>query len=224
MLLGVIGDSGAAAKAAFDAGADVAIIRASTGSRGVTEAKAATHQKNDAALGAWLSNLDDGASAALAEAGYDFAVGTLEGTVATAVDTERMGQVVVAESSMDDPTLRALGSLGLDALLVEHGKGQMSLAEQLQLVRLASFASTPLLVTVSPDAPVAELRVLRDSGAGCVLLAAGSTTEQINLLSDRLRQVPARKARREGADMALVPAFASAAAPHEEEDDDDGEE
>ena len=223
ILLGVIADKGADAKAALEAGADIVIIRAK-GSAAAAEAKAAAGGNNDTALGAWLTELDDATATALAEAGCDFTVGTLDGTIATAVDTERMGQVLVAESAMDDTTLRALANLGLDALLVEHGKGAMSLADQLQLVRLASFASTPLLVTVSPDAPVAELRVLRDSGVACVLLAAGASKAQIEGLSDRLRAVPARKPRRDGGEMALVPSVAAGGGNHEEEDDDDGEE
>ncbi|MEX0782831.1 MAG: hypothetical protein WD557_09290 [Dehalococcoidia bacterium] len=224
VLLGVLAEKGAGAKAALEAGADIAIIRAASGAAAVTEAKAASGGNNDTALGVWLDELDDATSSALAEAGCDFAVGSLDGTAATAVDTERMGQVLVAESAMDDTTLRALANLGLEALLVEHGKGAMSLADQLQLVRLASFASTPLLVTVASDAPVAELRVLRDSGVACVLLAAGSSIAEINALSDRLRAVPARKSRRDGAEMALVPSVAAAGAHHEEEEDDDGEE
>ncbi len=224
MLLGVLADSGAAAKAAFEAGADVAIVRASGGSNAAKEAKAAAGKNNDSVLGVWLSELDEGTSTALAQAACDFVIGTLEGTVATAVDTDRMGQVLVAASSMDDAILRALGSLGLDALLVEHGKGAMSLADQLQLVRLASFASTPLLVTVAAEAPVNELRVLRDSGAACVLLSAGSSAAEIDAMSDRLRAVPARKPRREGGEIALVPSMAAAHANHEEEEEDDGEE
>jgi hypothetical protein len=179
---------------------------------------------NETALGVWLSELDEPTSTALAEAGCDFAIGTLEGTVATAFDTERMGQVLVAASSMEDSVLRVLGSLGLDALLVEHGQGAMSLADQLQLVRLSSFTSTPLLVTVGADTPMSELRVLRDSGAACVLLAARSTAADVSAMSDRLRAVPPRKPRREGGDIALVPAMAAAAGPDHEEEDDDGEE
>jgi hypothetical protein len=222
ILLGVLAEKGADAKSALEAGADVVVIRASN-ANAAAEAKAAAGGNSDTALGVWLGDLDDKTAAALAEAGCDFTIGTLDGTVATAVDTERMGQVLVAESAMDDTTLRALASLGLDALFVEHGKGAMSLADQLQLVRLASFASTPLLVTVSADAPVAELRVLRDSGVAGVLLAAGASKAQIEALSDRLRAVPARKSRRDGAEMALVPSVAAAGANHEEEDDD-GEE
>ncbi len=221
MLLGVLAGNGAEAKAGFEAGADVAIIRASSGSAAAKEAKgAASGESNERVLGAWLAEIDDSSGAELAEAGCDFAVGTLEGTLATAVDSERMGQVLVAGNSMEDTTLRALGSLGLDAMLVEHGKGAMSLADQLQLVRLASFTATPLLVTVAGKAPVAELRVLRDSGAACVLLGAGSSAAEITALSDRLRAVPARKARREGGDIALVPSLVAAAgANHEEEDE-----
>lgn len=73
-----------------------------------------------------------------------------EGTEATAVDTDRMGHVAVASSALDDTTLRSLAPLGLDGLYVTRTPGNMTLATQLQLVRIASFASAPLLVNVTP--------------------------------------------------------------------------
>src|SRR5690606_31605752 len=125
----------------------------------------------------------------------------------------------------DDTTLRALASLGLDALFVQHGGGDMSLAQQLQLVRLASFSGTPLIVTANAAASVDQLRVLRDSGCAAVVLSAGSSAADISTLGDRLREVPApRKSKREGArDIAIVP-IGAAAGSHEHDDDDDGEE
>ena len=222
-LLGVLADSGAATKAALEAGADVVVIRAGNAGAAVKELKTVSGIPNGASVGVWLAQIDDEGGAALADAQCDFVVGTLDGTAATAVDTERMGQVLSIASDVDDTTLRSLGPFGLDALVVEHGPGAMSLSVQLQLVRLASFASTPLIVTVAADAPVAELRVLRDSGAACVLLPAEASAKAIKEMSDRLRAVPARKSRRDGADMALVPAVAASTGHYEHEEDDPNE-
>lgn len=222
-LLGILAESGAAAKAALGAGVDVVIIRASNATGAAKEVKAAAGGPNGTAVGVWLAQVDDAGGSALAEAECDFVVGTLEGTAATAVDTERMGQVLALVADVDDTTLRSLAPFGLDGLVVEHGSGAMSLAIQLQLVRLASFASTPLLVTVTPDAPLAELRVLRDSGAACVLLPAGTSADGIKAMSDRLRALPPRKARKEGGDIALVPAMGTGGGHDEHVEDDPGE-
>jgi hypothetical protein len=189
----------------------------------VADIKTAAGGPTGTAVGVWLAHVDDAGGSALADAECDFVVGTLDGTAATAVDTERMGQVLAGAGDVDDTTLRSLAPFGLDGLVVEHGPGAMSLAAQLQLVRLASFTSTPLLVTVAPDAPTAELRVLRDSGAVCVLLPAGTTVDAIRAMSDRLRALPPRKSRREGGDIALVPAMASSGGHDDHEEDDPGE-
>jgi hypothetical protein len=222
MLLGVLVADGAAAKAAIAAGADVAIIDAPTAAAAVKALRPLDGAK--ATAGARLPSLDEPSAAALREAGCDFVICTLDGTASSAVDTDRMGQVVVADSAMDDTTLRALGPLGLDALFVQSAGGDMTLANQLQLVRIASFASTPLLVTVPADTAVPALRVLRDSGTAMVVAPAGTTADQIGKLGEALQAVPASKrAGRDGREMAMVPA-ATAGAAHEHDDDDDGEE
>jgi 2-keto-3-deoxy-L-rhamnonate aldolase RhmA len=221
MLLGVLADTGAAANSALEAGADLVILKGPSGKSAVEQLKAVAG--NEHAVGAWIDQVDDAAGSALAEAGCDFVVSTIEGTAATAVDVERMGQVLVASHQMDDTTLRALAPLGLDALVVEHGRGPMSLASQVQLLRLASFASTPLIVTATPDAPVAELRVLRDSGTVAVVLPAGSKADDIKAMSERLQSIPPRKQRREGGEMALVPSFTPAAHHEEVEEPDEDE-
>ena len=63
-----------------------------------------------------------------------------------------MGQLVVAAEGVDDTTLRSLGPLGLDGLFVQRPTGAMTLATQLGLVRLATFASAQLMVTAEPSA------------------------------------------------------------------------
>jgi len=223
LLLGTLAGDAAAAKAAAEAGADVVLIEAATATAAVPVVESLKGTK--AVAGAVLPALDEAGAEALRAAGCDFVVCTLEGTDATAVDTDRMGHVAVASSALDDTTLRSLAPMGLDGLYVTRTPGNMTLATQLQLVRIASFASAPLLVNVTADAPMAELRALRDSGAAMVIAPKGTAGEQIAALGETLKNVPAKKGSRgEARDIALVPARAAAAAAehdHDDEADDD---
>lgn len=219
MLLGVLVNDAAGARAAAAAGADVVILQTTDASSAVAAVKGA--EAKDTAIGAWLPALDEASATALREGGCDFAVGTLEGTASAAVDSEAMGQVIVAGEDMDDTTLRALAPLSLDGLFVAREGGPMTLAQQLGLVRLASFSGTPLLVTVAIAISVSELRVLRDSGVGVVVAPATASPPELEALNANLRAVPApKRGRRDGADIAIVPA-AAAAAGHEHDDGDD---
>ncbi|MGH2634201.1 MAG: hypothetical protein ACRDG3_12385 [Tepidiformaceae bacterium] len=220
MLLAVLARDGSAAKAALGAGADAVIVRAADAAAAARIIEPLTADK--AIAGAWLDRLDNAGAEALRKAGCDFVISTLEGTESAAVDTEKMGQIVVAAEGIEDTTLRALGPLGLDGLFVERPTGAMTLAAQLGLVRLASFASAQLVVTADASASVSDLRVLRDSGAVAVAAAEGTTPEQVKALVELLKAVPApRKGNKggEGRDIALVPSMA--AHGHDEEDDDD---
>jgi 2-keto-3-deoxy-L-rhamnonate aldolase RhmA len=219
MLLAALVSDEAGGKQALDAGVDAVVVK----SKDAAAAKPIVEKLavDKATVGAWVESLQEDGAEALAKAGCDFAVSTLEGTASAAVDTERMGQIVVASQDMDDTTLRALGPLGLDALLVELPSGAMTLAQQLGLVRIASFASTTLVVTIDSSATVSDLRVLRDSGTGAVVAPMGTSAEQLKSLIESLKAVPAPHKGKgaDGREMAIVPSLAGHG--HEEEDDDD---
>jgi hypothetical protein len=220
MLLGLLADGAAGVKAAIEAGADVVIVEGAKAA-GIAEELGKADGKRLCA-GARLDSLDLQGAAALQKAGCDFAISTLEGTLAAAVDTDKMGQVLAVPLDIDDTTLRALGPLGLDALFVTLDSGEMTMADQLTLVRLASFAGCPLLVTIGKDVTVDQLRVLRDSGTAMVVASAGTTADEATKLIDALKATPAPKRRqRNGHEIALVPSMAGH--DHEEEDDDGGE-
>lgn len=175
------------------------------------------------AVGALLASLSEADAATLRKAKCDFVISPLDTTDSAAVDTEKMGQAIRASQEMEDTTLRAIAPLGFDGLFVERTGGAMTLAQQLGLVRIASFASTGLIVTVGIDASAGELRVLRDSGALAVVAPAGASREDLKKLSETLKAVPApKKGKREGTDIALVPSNAHGA-DDEGEDDDEGE-
>lgn len=223
MLLGLVVNDGAGAKAALAANADAVIVTAASAADAASIIKGLNGEK--VCAGALLDSLDDAGAAALIEAKCDFVISTLDGTAATAVDTEAMGQALIVPNDIDDTTLRALGPLGLDALYLDREGIPTSLEGQLELVRLASFAGTPLLVTVHPGASEAELRVLRDSGAVMVIPPARTTAEQAARIIEALKAVPApRRGRRDGHDIALVPALSRSAHNDEEETEEPDEE
>ena len=203
-------------QAALDAEADAVIVDA-----GGAAAAAAAMQgiaSDKLAIGALLASLSEADAAALREAKCDFVISPLDTTDSAAVDTEKNGQAVVASLDMEDNTLRALAPLGLDGLFVQRAGGAMTLGQQLGLVRLASFASTGLIVTVEAGAGVGELRVLRDSGTAAVVAPAGTSADGLKALSDTLKAVPApKKNKREGSDMAIVPAARGAEEEEEQE-------
>ena len=222
MLLAALVRDEPSARAALDAGADAVVFRPDGATPPIAAIEAL--KKDKITTGAWLAALNQETAIALAAAGCEFVVSTLDGTESTAVDGERMGHLLVASSELDDTTLRSLGPLGLEGLVVELPGGAMTLKEQLALVRLASFSNTQLVVVVDPSAAVADLRVLRDSGAAAVISRDGSTPEQIKTLVESLRAVPPPRKGKEGREIALVPSMAAAAAEEEEEEDDDFDE
>ena len=221
MLLIALTTNKTEAKAAFEAGADAVVIRADAAKAGsAVEAVAAKGNS----VGVLTEALDEETAKALAKAGCDFVISGLASTESVAVDTERMGHILIASEGMEDNTLRAIAPLGLDALYVERAAGGTMLANQLGLVRLATFASTPLVVTVAAGVSVAELRVLRDSGVGGVIAPEGASGDDLKGLIKALVAVPApKKARHDGAEMAIVPSAAAGHADHEEEEEEDDE-
>jgi hypothetical protein len=204
------------ARAAIEAGADAVLFHFGDAATAAKALHGVAGPK--VAAGVLLDALSEADAETLRAAGCDFVVSPLETTDSSAVDTEKMGHVVIASESLEDNILRSLGPLGLDGLYVERPHGAMKLAGQLGLVRIASFASTGIIATIDAGASVSDLRVLRDSGVVAVVAPASSSPTDIAEIVTRLKAVPPpRKSRREGAgDMALVPTLK--VAPDEEEE------
>ncbi|MFN0148130.1 MAG: hypothetical protein ACKVT1_16615 [Dehalococcoidia bacterium] len=215
MLAAVLVKDTASAKAAIEAGADVVILDG----HDAAGAAAAIKPLSKVCAGAKLAVLDEAGAKALRAAGCDFVISPLDKTTSAAVDTEEMGQVIVASDDHTDTMLRALPPLSLDALYVDGANEATTLDKQLELVRLSSFSSSPLMVTVKADATASELRVLRDSGSAVAVLALGTSAANVSKLVETLKSVPApKRAKSEGGAIALVPSMAK-----HDEDEEEGE-
>lgn len=203
------------AEEAVNKGADGVILEGLDAGK----AKDAVKKAGAAFVGAEVSEASRGDVAALREAGADFAVFTLE-SVADAMLEEKIGLVLSLSGDEDDTTLRLLGDMGLDALIVPGPGGKLSVQELLGFRRLAALARTPLLTEVEADASADLLQALREAGVAGVIVEA-SGIGKLEGLRARIAGLPARGKKKEERPEAMVPAGAMAGGNHEHEDDDD---
>ncbi len=201
------------AEEASKRGADAVIIE------GVDAGKA----KDAVAKGAGIlvgvrpNGTDRKSVSALREAGADFVVLDAESTSAEAMLEEKVGFVLDYRGDSDDTALRILGEVGLDALIIPSPPEKLTLAELLNLRRLAALTRVPLLTAVKHDAEAGHLHALRDSGVAGVIVES-SALGKLTDLKSRIESLPARGRRREERAEAVLPA---ATPSHDEDFDDD---
>jgi hypothetical protein len=208
------GEAGKAEEAAKK-GADGVIVEGLDASKGKDVAKKA----GESFVGAAVTDATRSEVGGLRDAGADFAVFGLE-SMADAMLEERIGLVLSLEADTDDTTLRLLGDMGLDALIVPGPGGKLSVSELLGFRRLAALARTPLLTEVKSDADTDLLQALREAGVVGVIVDATGIAK-LEGLRERIAALPARGKKKEDKVEAMVPAGAIAAGgDHEHEDDD----
>jgi hypothetical protein len=208
------GEAGKAEEAAKK-GADGVIVEGLEAGK----AKDAVKKAGSAFVGAQVTEVSRDDVAALRDAGADFAVFTLE-SVADAMLEEKVGLVLSLSEDADDTTLRLLGDMGLDALIVPGPGGKLSLQELLGFRRLAALARTPLLTEVKADADADLLQALREAGVAGVIVDA-SGIGKLEGLRERIAGLPARGKKKEERAEAMVPAAVAAGGNHEREDDEE---
>jgi hypothetical protein len=156
------------------------------------------------------------AAAELREAGADFVL--LDASVAAEVLLEdKLGYVLTPPTDADDTTLRLLGDMPLDAMVVPAPELPLTLEKLLGLRRLAGLSRTPLLTEVAPDAEASVLESLREAGVVGVIVD-GSGIGKLGGLKERIEGLPPRGRRRETAE-AMLPV--QAAASHDDYDDEE---
>jgi intracellular sulfur oxidation DsrE/DsrF family protein len=218
LLLAVEVENSTAAKAALEAGADFFIARGPNAATTITETA-----KNDRAA-ARVDELDDSTAKALKAAGAIFVACEPSRAQASAIDTDELGFVAIVDAGLEEQTLRALAGLGLDGLATLTGSTPETLADQLQLVRLAQLGGAPVLSPVTAGATTAQLRVLRDSGVALVVAGVSSSAEDVAGLVAAIKALPPRKKKGDGGDIAMIPSMGARQEEehdHEEGDDDE---
>jgi hypothetical protein len=158
--------------------------------------------------------------AAAREAGADFVVLDLESAMAEALLEEQAGLVIALREAPDDTTLRLLGDLGLEALIVPSPGESLSVRELLELRRTSALARTPMLTAVRVDIDGSTLQALRESGMAGVIVDAAAMGE-LSALRERILGLPPRGRKREERGEALLPAGVTVGGGEGEDDEDE---
>src|SRR3990172_6761913 len=128
----------------------------------------------DLPLGAWTPVAGAAAARELRQAGIDFLILEPESTAASVLLDDDLGYVLVLPESPDEPFLRSLESLHLEALYLSPRpwSGPLTVAAQVELSRVHLISRRPLLCEVAPDATADDLQCLRSVGVAALLVAS----------------------------------------------------
>jgi hypothetical protein len=214
-----------AAKEAVARGADTCLFAASDAKD--REVKEVVEALCEAPGGLHLRRLDGETAAHLAELGIDYAAFEADTALATGLLESNLGHVLSLEGDLPDIYLRTLEALPLDAILVRHWKGPLTVRQQMELQRISGLAHKPLILPVSPQVTEGELQMLREAAVIAVAVEGDSKAAFDTLASLRkaIDELPPRRHRREERGEAILPrvAEAVASAPEEGEEEEDGE-
>lgn len=98
--------------------------------------------------------------------------------------------VRLLDTEMDEATLRALARFE-PAALAPMLHFPLSLRDAANLQRLAMLTGIPLAILCPIDVSASDLRILRDAGLGCMLLARGATPDDLASVKQKIASLPA---------------------------------
>jgi hypothetical protein len=199
-------DAGKAVDAASK-GADIVIV---------DDAKAGGLDNVEGAVIGVTGDFDKAAMKELRKAGADFIVLSGYASPAEGLLEEKIGRVLTIDPGADDTTLRLIGDLGLDAVILQAPELPLTVERLLSVRRVHSLAHTALLVAVPADIDLASLHLLRDSGAAGVILDDAGKVKDIR---ERILELPPRGLGKDEKREPLLPVNAAMGGDDEEDDD-----
>jgi len=157
------------------------------------EDDAAEIERSDAAIWGIRFTVLTAERAAMAKArGASYASCTLDEVLAdVALDPEFDIVVRLLDTDMDEATLQALAQFD-PAAISPAPQFPLSLREAVNLRRLGALTGVPLAILCPIDVSAEDLRVMRDAGLGCMLLARGATASDVATIQRRIADLPPR--------------------------------
>ncbi len=179
--------------------------------------------------GMWLGNIGKTEIAAAYKAGSDFVVFPATSKVTAIPQNDKLGKILQVEPSLSDDSLKAVGELQVDAVLLTDGndvKSFLTWHYLMLLQRFTSLLTKPLLVSVPLNVTADELQILWNTGAGGVIFEV-SNSRHIKLL-EKVRQyidnLTPPQLRKPGKAEARLPYVGGDSSALTDIDDDDDEE
>jgi hypothetical protein len=215
MLAGLFGPAADVARGR-EAGAEFILVDARASSLTAANAKSLRDGAGDLPLGAWTSIADSAAAAALREAGVDFLV-VSDSSPAASLLNDDLGYVLVLPLQPEDPFLRSLEPLSLEALLLGDVPSPLTVAGQVELSRAGAVTRRPLLCETPAAASADDLLCLRAAGVVAVMTGASG----LATLKATVTGLPPRRTRREERAVVSLPRGNATTVQGGDDDDDD---
>ena len=136
------------------------------------EAESIAGISGDLPWGAWLKEVRQKELKQLKDTGCDFIVFPAESTPLEIIEEQDMGKILEIDTAIDDPVLRSIVELPLDAVLVSVGQGKnnpLTWYDLMVLQRFGGFPKKPLLARIPAKASSGELEALWEAGVMAVV-------------------------------------------------------
>lgn len=179
-------------KAAVDAGGSFFVLPGND----VLDSKKLPAGLKKVTWGALLDEATDEKVAILKEKGCDFFIFPLSGTSVSILRDEDLGKVLTIDSDIDDRTVRAVGSLVVDAVLAKVDvQGEVTLENLLTYTFIGSLTGDYFLVDLPHSWTDSVLEEFYDNGVTGVVLSFNEMedAEDIIRLNDAIKNLPVRR-------------------------------
>jgi len=202
----------------YSGSADAWLLRITKSNLEASIAQEITQSLPEVPWGIWLRNIGKTEIAAAYKAGSDFVVFPATSEVTAIPQDDKLGKILQVKSSLNDDSLKAVGELRVDAvLLTDENDVESSLTWHylMLLQRFTSLLTKPLLVSVPLNVTADELQILWNTGAGGVIFEV-SNSQHIKRLGkvrqyiDNLTPPQLRKPGKAGARLPYVGGDSSA--------------
>jgi hypothetical protein len=161
-------------------------------------------------------------------AGCDFLLFTAESPVESIPQDEKTGKLLRVDPSLEDSLARVINNLPVDAVITTEvtDKGKAITWQHLMNIqRLATLITKPVIIPVPPNISHGELRAVRDADIDGIMVAADpGESGRIERIRRGIRELPPRLVKKRGKSDALLPRSTNpteSAVPEEDDDDDD---
>ena len=210
------------------ASADAVLLHTPKPQAGAKIIQAVAKCVTDIPWGRWLDDIGNKEIALTVQAGGDFVVFPVTGTISNMPEEDKTGKILQVDMSHSDGLLKAINELPIDAVLAvpEQEESSLTWFQLMVFQHFANVLSKPLLVSAPLNITAGELKALWTAGVDGVVVRVNTQQpagrlQELRRAIDDLRLLPPRK---RGKAEALLPFAGRKTATEtdaEEEDEDE---
>lgn len=173
----------------------------------------------DIPLGVFIKDINKEEAAGLAGSCCDFVVFDVKTSI-TALQEKKIGKILLVEPSLDQGLARAIGSLDIDAVLINRGEESFITVEHLLVCqRFSDLLDKPLIAALPSSITGAELGNLRRCGISSIIVPSTQPPGTFTELRKIINNLPRESKRPRSRASAVLPQHGIATESEEEEEE-----